>query len=330
VQEVFPRACIQFEDWAGEDAVKLLARYRDRVCCFNDDIQGTGSMALAGIFGALRLSGGRLEDQRFLFLGAGSAGIGIAGSLTDALTLEGLSLREARQRCWLFDVNGLIESTRTGLAPFQEPFAHAHAPTRDFVAAIESIKPTAIIGVSTVAKSFSQPVIEAMSRLNRRPIILPLSNPTSRSECTAEEAYRWSEGRAIFGSGSPFGPVEAGGRTLVPRQANNVYIFPGVGLGVVASGARRVTDEMFIAAARALAALVTPAELDAGSIYPALGRIREVSLDIATAVAELAWSRGLTSLPKPTDVRAHVAAHVYQPDYPSYEALAPAAPQPAP
>src|SRR5580692_7369430 len=253
VHDEFPDCCIQFEDWAGADAIRLLARYRDRTCCFNDDIQGTAAVALAGILGALRITGGKLSEQTFLFLGAGSAAIGIANLMTQAMALEGLAPDKARERIWLFDINGLVESTRADLADFQKPYAHAHSPTKDFAAAIESLKPTAIIGVSTVAKAFNQRVIETMARINRRPIVFPYSNPTSHSECTAEEAYRWSEGRAIFASGSPFPPVTLNDKTYIPGQGNNVYIFPAIGLAVYATRASRVTDEMFIAAARAVA-----------------------------------------------------------------------------
>ncbi len=223
-------------------------------------MQGTTAVALAGILGALRITGGKLSEQTFLFLGAGSAAVGIADLLTETLILEGITAQDARARLWLFDINGLLDTTRNDLADFQKPYAHRHSPTRDFADAIESLKPTAIIGVSTVAKAFNQRVIEAMARINPRPIIFPYSNPTSHSECTAEEAYRWSEGRAIFASGSPFPPVRFNGKTFVPGQGNNVYIFPAIGLAVYATRARRVTDDMFIAAARAVAEQVTPAE----------------------------------------------------------------------
>ncbi len=315
VEAEFPSCCIQFEDWAGVDAVRLLARYRERVCCFNDDIQGTAAVALAGIIGALRITGGRLAEQRFLFLGAGSAGIGIADLLTQTMTLEGLSSEQARARIWLFDVNGLLESKRTGLADFQKPYAHPHAPVSDFLAAIESIKPTAIIGVSTVAKAFNQPVTEAMARINQRPIIFPYSNPTSHSECSAEEAYRWSEGRAVFASGSPFPPVPYGDKMFVPGQGNNVYIFPAIGLAVYATRARRVTDEMFIAAARAVAEQVTAAELEVGLIYPPQSEILKTELHAAGRVAEVIFSRGLARVEQPADLAAFIQAQVYQPEY---------------
>ncbi|MEP6574762.1 MAG: NAD-dependent malic enzyme, partial [Gemmatimonadota bacterium] len=268
VQEVFPGCCIQFEDWAGVNAVRILARYRDRVCCFNDDIQGTAAVALAGVLGATRLTGGRLRDQRILFLGAGSAGTGIASLMRTAMVADGASESDALSRMWMFDKNGLLEHARTDLLDFQRDYAQPHLPMNDLVAAIESIRPTAIIGVSTAARAFNQQVIEAMARVNERPIIFPYSNPTSHSECTAEEAYTWSEGRAVFASGSPFPPVRVGNRTFIPGQGNNVYIFPAIGMAVYATKARRVTDEMFIAAARGVAECVTQAELDVGLIYP--------------------------------------------------------------
>jgi malate dehydrogenase (oxaloacetate-decarboxylating)(NADP+) len=317
VQEEFPNCCIQFEDWAGVDAVRLLARYRDKVCCFNDDIQGTAAVALAGLLGALRITRGKLSGQTFLFLGAGSAGTGIADLLVQAMTAEGLSADAARARIWFFDVNGLLETSRKDLADFQKPYAHSHPPVKDFVQAIEAIKPTAIIGVSTVAKAFNQRVIEAMSRVNERPIIFPYSNPTSHSECTAEEAYRWSEGRAIFASGSPFPPVRFADRTFVPGQGNNVYIFPAIGLAVYATRAKRVTDEMFIAAARAVAEQVTQAELDIGLIYPPQSAIMKTELHAAQRVAEVIFARGLAGVPVPKDIAAFVESQTYKAEYQS-------------
>ena len=315
VQEVFPGCCVQFEDWAGDDAVRLLGRYRNRFCCFNDDIQGTAAVALAGILGALRITGGKLSEQTFAFLGAGAAGIGIANLLTEAMALEGMSAEQARARIWLFDVGGLIESTRNDIAGYQRPYAHQHPPTTDFAAAIESIRPTVIIGVSTVAKAFNQRVIETMARLNRRPIIFPYSNPTSRSECSAEEAYRWSEGRAVFASGSPFPPVRLGDRTFIPGQGNNVYIFPAIGMAVYATRARLVTDEMFIAAARAVAEQVTQADLDVGLIYPPQSEILKTQIHAAQRVAEVIFARALAGVAQPADLDAFINAQVYKPEY---------------
>jgi malate dehydrogenase (oxaloacetate-decarboxylating)(NADP+) len=317
VQEVFPRACIQFEDFAFPHAEPILTRYRDRVCCFNDDIQGTAGVALAGILAALRVTGGSLADQRFLFLGAGTAGTGIAGLLTKALMEAGVSREEALAACWLYDKDGLIHAGRTDLASFQKPFAHDHEPISDFVTAIETLRPTAIIGVSAAAKAFSQPVIEAMARVNERPIIFPYSNPTSRSECTAEEAYTWSEGRAVFASGSPFAPVEYNGRTLVPGQGNNVYIFPALGMAIYATEARRVSDEMLVTAARALAAQVAQSDLDAGRIYPPQSRILETSLVVAREIARFIFDQGLAGVPRPDDLEAFISSKVYQPSYES-------------
>jgi malate dehydrogenase (oxaloacetate-decarboxylating)(NADP+) len=317
VQAEFPNCCVQFEDWAGVDAVRLLARYRDRVCCFNDDMQGTAAVALAGILGALRISRKKLSEQTFLFLGAGSAGTGIADLLTEAMVLEGSPREKARTRTWLFDVNGLLESTRTDLADFQKTYAHPHAPIKNFVEAIEALRPTAIIGVSTVAKAFNQQVVAAMAQINQRPIIFPYSNPTSHSECTAEEAYRWSEGRAIFASGSPFPPVRWRDQTLVPGQGNNVYIFPAIGMAVYATNARRITDEMFIAAARAVAEQVTQAELDTGLIYPPQSTIFKTEIYAAAQVAEVIFKRDLARVSQPADIAAFVQAKLYKPEYPT-------------
>ncbi|BCA53779.1 NAD-dependent malic enzyme [Nitrospira sp. KM1] len=315
MQEVFPRCCIQFEDFANFHAVPLLARYRERVCCYNDDIQGTAAVAVAGISAALRINNGKMKEQTFLFLGAGSAGTGIAELISLAMMEEGLSASEARARCWLVDVDGLIESSRPNLTDFQKPFAHRHAQLKDFLSAVESIKPTAIIGVSTVPKLFNQAVIEAMARINAQPIIFPYSNPTSCSECTAEEAYRWSEGRAIFASGSPFAPVRFGGKTFVPGQGNNVYIFPALGMAIYATEARRVTDEMFLCAARSVAEQVTQEDLDAGLIYPPQSDILKSSLHVAEKVADLVFARGLAGVPRPADLGAFIRAKVYEPEY---------------
>lgn len=317
VQELYPRCCIHFEDWAGVDAMRLLARYRDKVCCYNDDIQGTAGVALAGLLSALRVTGGTLADQRILFLGAGSAGIGIADLIASAMALEELSEEQARARISLFDVNGLLEPSRTDLYDFQRPYSHPHPPSRDFLATIESLRPTAIIGVSTRGKAFSQPVVEAMARLNQRPIIFAYSNPTDHAECTAEEAYRWSEGRALYAAGVPFPPVRFGDKTLIPGQGNNLYIFPAVGLAIYATQAKRVTDEMFIAAARAVAEQVTQAELDAGLLYPPQTDILKIEVTTAVKVCEIIFARGLAGdgVEKPGDVRAFVEAQLYTPEY---------------
>jgi malate dehydrogenase (oxaloacetate-decarboxylating)(NADP+) len=315
VQEVFPRCCIHFEDWAGVDAVRLLGRYRDKVCCYNDDIQGTAGAALVGLFSALRVTGGKLKDQRIMFLGAGSAGTGIGGMIVEGMMLEGLSEQEARSRISMFDVNGLLEAGRKDLFDFQKPYAHNYAPTKDFVAAIEAIKPTAIIGVSTSAKAFDQRVVETMARINKRPIIFALSNPTDHAECTAEEAYKWSDGRALFAAGVPFAPVTYKGKVFVPGQGNNLYVFPAVALAVYATQAKRVPDELFIAAARGVAEQVTAAELDSGLLYPPQSGILATEQQAAVRVAEAIFARGLAGVAKPKDMAAFIASHMYKPEY---------------
>ncbi len=318
VQEVFPRACLQFEDFGNANAFALLRRYQDRICTFNDDIQGTASVTLAGLYSAARLSGRRLADLRILFYGAGEAGIGIGDLIVDALVAESVPAATARRQCWFVDSKGLVVQSRTDLVEHKLRFAHDHAPVRELGAAIEDLKPHALIGVSGMAGAYAEPVVRAMGRHNPRPIIFALSNPTSKSECTAEQAYTWTDGRAIFASGSPFPPVPLGGRTFVSGQGNNSYIFPGVGLGVIASQSSRVTNEMFLGAARTLASLVTDADLALGRVYPALTRIREVSAAIALTVTEIAFARGFARLRRPTDLTNHIKAQMYQPDYADY------------
>jgi malate dehydrogenase (oxaloacetate-decarboxylating)(NADP+) len=318
VQKVFPGALIQFEDFANRNAFRLLQKYRDRICTFNDDIQGTAAVVLAGLYSALRITGTALRESRILCLGAGEAATGICDLVVAALAKEGVAQDEARRRCWLFDSRSLVVASRTDLAEHKRPYAHEGPRVTDFLQAVETLKPTAIIGVAAVGGTFTQPVVAAMARINQRPIVFALSNPTSKSECTAQQAYEWSDGRALFACGSPFDAVTFKDRTYVPRQGNNSYIFPGVGLGVIASGARRVTDEMFLAAARTLARQTTKADLDQGSLYPPLGRIRDVSAHIAAAVAEVAYSGRLTSRRKPPGVLAHIRAQMYDPRYPRY------------
>ena len=317
-QKVFPGVVIQFEDFANHNAFRLLNKYRERVCTFNDDIQGTAAVALAGIFSALRITGGKLTDQKILFLGAGEAATGIADLAVSAMAAQGLDEKTARGRCWLVDSRGLVVKSRSDLAEHKRPYAHDHAPIGDFLAAIRTLKPTAIVGVAAVGGTFTKEVLEEMARINTQPIVFALSNPTSKAECTAEEAYRHTGGRALFACGSPFDPVTLNGRTFVPRQGNNSYIFPGIGLGAIASRAQRITDEMFMAAAHSLAHDVTESDLAQGSLYPALPRIREVSANIAARVAEAAYRRGLAAGREPQDVLAHVTSQMYEPTYSSY------------
>ncbi len=316
VQEVFPKCCIHFEDWTGVDAVHLLERYRDKYCVYNDDVQGTAGITLAGMINATKLKGTQLKDEKYLFLGAGSAGIGLANLLCSALVAQGMTLKDAQSRVYMFDVNGLLESTRTDLVDFQLPYAHPHAPTRDFAAAIESIKPTTIIGVSTIGGAFSKEVVEAMCRVNERPIILALSNPTSCAECTPEQAYTWSNGKAIYAAGVPFSPVTLNGQTFIPGQANNFYIFPAVAMAVYATEAKRVTDEMFIEAAKAVADQVSPELLKQGLLYPLQGDILETEIKTAARVAKLVFDSGLAGIERPADMEALIRSHVYTPAYP--------------
>ena len=317
-RDSFPNALIQLEDFGNRNAFRLLAKYRDRICLFDDDIQGTGAVALAGLLGALRISGGDLAGQRVLFYGAGQAGIGIGNTLVAAMREQGLTGEQAYDNCWCFDSQGLLTAGRNSIPEQKRPFAHVHAAIKDFSEAIHALKPTAIIGCAGQAGVFSEEVVKAMAELNERPIVFALSNPTANAECSAEEAYRWSDGRAIFASGSPFDPVTVGNKTLVPGQGNNAYIFPGVGLGAIASGSTRVTDEMFLAAARVLADLVSEEDLALGRVYPSLSRIREVSALIAAEVAAIAHRQGLARHPRPQDFLADVQAQMFQPLYPHY------------
>ena len=317
-QRVFPGVVVQFEDFANHNAFRLLERYRERICTFNDDIQGTAAVTVAGIYSALRVTGKPMREQTFLCLGAGEAATGISDLLTHAMVDDGLSERDARRRCWLVDSKGLVVASRGDLAAHKRPYAHEHLPAADFLSAVEALKPTAIIGVAATPSTFTQPVIEAMGRHNKRPIVFALSNPTSKSECTAEQAYQWSGGRALFASGSPFDPVTLYGHRHVPRQGNNCYIFPGVGMGAIACHALHVTDSMFMAAARALAAAVTEDDLAQGSLYPPLADVREVSAKIAADVAEVAWKEGLATIEHPLHVHAFVKSQMYDPHYPAY------------
>ena len=314
-REAFPGALIQFEDFANHSAFRLLHKYRDEINVFNDDIQGTAAVALAGLFSALRVNGGKLADQKVLFLGAGEAATGIADLVISAMMAEGVSEAEALTRNWLVDSRGLVVKNRAGLTDHKLRYAHDHAPVGDFLTAIRALRPTAIIGVAAVGGAFTPEVLQTMAEMNERPIVFALSNPTSKAECSAEEAYRHTGGRALFACGSPYDPVRLDGKTFVPRQGNNSYIFPGVGLGAIVSGARLVTDEMFMAAAHTLAYLVDPDDIEQGSLYPALPRIRDVSAHIAAAVAEVAYKRGLATVPRPNDLMAFIDSQMYDPHY---------------
>jgi malate dehydrogenase (oxaloacetate-decarboxylating)(NADP+) len=318
--KIFPGVVIQFEDFATHNAFRLLQNYRDQIPTFNDDIQGTAAVVLAGLLSALRVTGGALGEQTLLFQGAGEAATGIADLVVEAMVAKGADPAQARRRCWLFDSKGLVVKLRTDLAAHKQPYAHDHPAVGSLLEAVKALRPTAIIGVAAVGGAFTEDVVRTMTALNKRPIVFALSNPTSKSECTATQAYGWSDGRALFACGSPFDPVMLNGRSYVPRQGNNSYIFPGLGLGVIASGASRVTDEMFMAAAHTLAEQVTESDLQQGSLYPPLKNIRDVSAHIAAAVATVAYRRDLTRRPKPADLLAFAKSQMYEPRYATYVA----------
>jgi malate dehydrogenase (oxaloacetate-decarboxylating)(NADP+) len=327
VQEVFPLCCIHFEDWTGIDAVRLLARYRDKVCCYNDDIQGTAGVTLAGLYTALKVTGGKLGDLRYLFVGAGSAGTGIAGLIASAMVQEGLSADAARQRIWLFDDKGPIVSGRTDLPEHLQPYARQASPGFDMTtrgdesqrlaAAIRDVKPNVLVGTSTVGGLFSRQVVEAMSAHTAHPIVFALSNPTEHAECTPEDAYRWSNGKALYAAGVQFPPVHQNGKTFLPTQANNLYVFPAVGLAIYATQTKRVTDEMFIEAAHAVADQVTPDQLQHGMLYPPQSGIFEIEVRTAERVAALVFERGLARVKQPKQIGPWLRAMLYRAEYPA-------------
>ena len=311
-QKKYPGVLIQFEDFLTPDAYELLNRYRDRVLCFNDDIQGTAAVVLAGVLASSRIIKKPLRDLRIMFLGAGSAATGIADLMVSALVDEGLTAAGARQHLWFVDVKGLVTRGRTDLMAHNLPYAHEH-PSLGFVEAIDALKPHVLIGATGVAGTFTREVIERMSAINEQPVVFALSNPTANAECTAQQAYDWSNGRVIFASGSPFGAVTHGGREFRPGQGNNVYVFPAIGLGAIASGARVIPDTFFLAAARTLAGLVTPQDLERGAVYPPLRNIRKISLEIATSVARAAYDLKLARRPRPKNLKSAIARVMYVP-----------------
>lgn len=314
VQDAFPQALIQFEDFLTPNAYALLNTWRDRVLCFNDDIQGTAAVALAGILASSRISGIDLAELRIMFLGAGSAATGIADLIHVAMCNAGSSEPQAYERLWFVDKAGLLVKQRDDLAPHNQAYAH-DAPSAGLIEAIKTVRPHVLIGATGAPGTFTQEALQLMAEINPHPGIFALSNPTSRAECTAEQAYAWTDGRAIFTSGSPFAPVVYAEKTYRPGQGNNAYVFPGIGLGAIACGARRVSDEMFLEAARVLAEMVTDDDLQAGAIYPPLADIRKGSLAIAVAVAEQAWEQGLANETRPDDVEKMIAGLMYDPDY---------------
>jgi len=327
VQEVLPNCCIHFEDWNGVQAVRYLARYRNKVLCYNDDIQGTAGVTLTGLINALKITGGQLKDQRILFAGAGSAAIGLANLTVSAMGQQGVETDVARRQIRLFDTHGLVVAGRPGLAAHKVPFAYKGSPSKpfnhldlasegpEFVAAINDFKPTILIGVSTVGKLFSREVVEAMSHHNSRPVIFALSNPIDKHECLPQDAYAWSKGKAIYAGGVQFPPVHLGGQTLLPSQANNLYIFPAVSLAIYLTRPKRATDEMFIEAAQAVADQVSPEQLKLGMLFPPQSDIVKVEVEAGARVAGFMFHNGLATVERPADIRTWVEAQLYYPNY---------------
>jgi malate dehydrogenase (oxaloacetate-decarboxylating)(NADP+) len=327
VQEVFPGCCIHFEDWNGVEAVRYLARYRDKVLCYNDDIQGTAGVTLAGLINGLKITGGQLKDQRILFAGAGSAAIGLADLIVSAMGQQGVAPEVGRRQIRFFDSQGLVVAGRAGLAPHKLPYAYKGSPSKtfnrldlasecpQFVAAVEDFKPTILIGVSTVGKLFSREVVGAMARINERPIIFALSNPVDKHECLPEDAYAWSGGKAIYAGGVQFPPVHLDGQTLLPSQANNLYIFPAIGLAIYLTRPQRATDEMFIEAAKGLADQVSPEQLKLGMLYPPQSAILKVEVETAARVAEFMFDNGLATVERPAEIRSWVEGQLYHSQY---------------
>ena len=318
VTDKFPNVLVQFEDFANLNASRLLEKYRYDYCMFNDDIQGTGAVTLAGILSAMRLLNQSLQDQQILFYGAGSAAFGIAEIIIQKMVQDGMDMGDARRKICFFDSCGLVVKGRSNLTNQKMLYAHELAEESNLESAIDSLQPNILIGVSGQGGAFSEPIVRKMGEINNRPIIFALSNPTSKSECTAEQAYTWTEGKAIFVSGSPFNPVTYGENTFSPGQGNNAYIFPGVGLGIVVSKSSQVTDDMFIAAADTLANLVSEEDLAKGRLYPSLAKIREISCKIAVNVAKQAFENHIARVPQPENLEKCVEDSMFKPKYKSY------------
>ena len=314
IHDKYPKALIQFEDFQTPNAFKLVNKYRHLSLCFNDDIQGTAAVTLAGIYASSRITKNEFSNLRIMFLGAGAAATGIGDLVLSALIESGLSNEDARRRLWFLDLNGLIVKSRHDLMEHSIPYAHDHEQL-DFISAIKTIKPHILIGATGAPGTFTQEVIEAMCENNERPAIFALSNPTSKAECTAQQAYEWSKGKAIFTSGSPFGAVRYNGKEFQPGQGNNAYVFPGIGLGALACDAKSINDEMFLAAAKALAGLVSQESLNKATLYPPLTEIRNVSIEVAVAVAEKAQEHNLAQAERPKNIKEHVISMMYEPNY---------------
>ncbi len=313
--EVFPGVCVHFEDWKGTDAMRLLARYREKILCYNDDIQGTSAITVAGLTTALQIKKEKMSEQRVLFLGAGSAGLGIAGMIASAMQMDGLSKEQALEQIRLVDVNGLIESSRTDLNEWQKPFAHADHPSKDLLDVVKTFKPTILIGVSTTAGAFTEAVVKEMAALNQQPIIFALSNPTDHAECSAEQAYQWTDGRVLFAAGVQFDDVTYKGKTYHPGQANNFLIFPATSLAVYATRPQRITDALFIETARAVANQVTDAQRAQGMLYPPTENVLDMEVTAAVHVAEYIFDQGMATVERPANIRQWIEGMLYRPEY---------------
>lgn len=313
---------IQFEDFANANAFRLLHKYRNKYCTFNDDIQGTASVAVAGLLAALRITKNKLSDHTVLFQGAGEAALGIANLIVMAMEKEGISKDAATKRIWLVDSKGLVVKGRASLTHEKQRFAHEHGEMKNLEDIVKDIKPSVLIGVAAVGGAFTTQILQDMAALNKRPIIFALSNPTSKAECTAEQCYKYTEGRGIFASGSPFDPVTLpSGQTLYPGQGNNSYVFPGVALGVISCGLRHIDEDVFLTTAEVIAQQVTDENLQEGRLYPPLVTIQDVSLKIAVRIAEEAYRNNTASTyPQPKDLEAFIRSQVYSTDYNSFVA----------
>ncbi|KAM9382578.1 NADP-dependent malic enzyme [Phaethornis superciliosus] len=313
---------IQFEDFANANAFRLLHKYRNKYCTFNDDIQGTASVAVAGLLAALRITKNKLSDHTVLFQGAGEAALGIANLIVMAMEKEGVSKDAAIKKIWLVDSKGLIVKGRASLTSEKQHFAHQHAEMKNLEDIVKDIKPSVLIGVAAIGGAFTKQILQDMAAINKRPIIFALSNPTSKAECTAEQCYKYTEGRGIFASGSPFDPVTLpSGQTLYPGQGNNSYVFPGVALGVIACGVKHIGEEVFLTTAEVIAQQVSEKHLQEGRLYPPLATIQQVSVKIAVKIAEEAYKNNTASTyPQPKDLEAFIRSQVYSTDYVSFVA----------
>jgi malate dehydrogenase (oxaloacetate-decarboxylating) len=328
VRKRWPHVLLHWEDFAIGNANRLLTRYRDRLCTFNDDIQGTAAIAVGTLLSAINVTGVPLTEQRVAVLGAGSAGTGICNLLLRAMIDDGLPEAEARHRFYLVDRDGLLVEGMNGLQPFQAPFVQQQAGIASWTLAspdrisledvVANAHPTVLIGTSGQPHAFHEAVVRAMAARTRRPIIFPLSNPTERSEARPQDLDEWTEGRAVIGSGSPFPPVKRDGHDFRIDQTNNAYVYPGIGLGAIAVEARRISDEMFLAAAHVIAR-VSPARRDpTANLLAPLGQLRSISFDVAMAVAKQAQAEGLAAPVAQEQLAAAIKARMWHPDYTRY------------